>query len=49
MKKVSLIFLVLAAVMIGVSSCGNSEGGAGSENHNHDEDSAHHEGDGHNH
>ena len=49
MKKENLIFLMLVAVMFAVSSCGNSDGGAEGDNHNHDEDSAHHEGDGHNH
>ena len=48
MKKVILIFMLLASVMVGVSSCGNSDGGA-EESHDHSEDSTHHEGDGHSH
>lgn len=49
MKKVSLIFLTLIAVIFTVSSCGNSEGSTEGENHEHNEDSSHHEGDGHSH
>jgi hypothetical protein len=49
MKKATLIFMFFATVMLGITSCGNSDGGAEGESHEHNEDSTHHEGDGHDH